>query len=121
MSVQSMWEIGKDFCPNFLQPFLENIDRGSGNDGAYSSISQPSPKMPTLSFSVGSHLGVLCRGALLDRFEQEGGKASSDQYPKYLEGGNQVSSKSSSPQQSLFVGEVTHASYQPCSLSLDSL
>ncbi len=78
MSVQSMGEMGEDFCPNFL----ENIDRRSSSEGAYSSIPQPSPKMPTLSFSVGSHLGVLCRGALLDRFEQEGGKASSDQYPK---------------------------------------
>ncbi len=27
MSVQSMVEMGKNFCPNFLQPFLENIDR----------------------------------------------------------------------------------------------
>ncbi len=27
MSVQSMREMGKDFCKNFLQPFLENIDR----------------------------------------------------------------------------------------------
>ncbi len=27
MSVQSMEEMGKDFCPNVLQPFLENIDR----------------------------------------------------------------------------------------------
>ncbi len=26
VSVQSMGEMGKDFCPNFLQPFLENID-----------------------------------------------------------------------------------------------
>ncbi len=41
---------------------------------------------------------------------------------EYLEGGNQVSSKSSplqgmkaQPLQSLFVGEVTNASYQPCS------
>ncbi len=33
MSVQSMGEMGKDFCPNFLQPFLENIDRRSCNDG----------------------------------------------------------------------------------------
>ncbi len=32
-SVQSMGEMGKDFCPNFLQPFLENIDRRSCNDG----------------------------------------------------------------------------------------
>ncbi len=41
---------------------------------------------------------------------------------EYLEGGSQVSPKSSplqgmkaQPLQSLFVGEVTHASYQPCS------
>ncbi len=33
MRVQSMGEVGKDFCPNFLQPFLENIDRRSCNDG----------------------------------------------------------------------------------------
>ncbi len=26
-SVQSMGEMGKDFCPNFFQPFLESIDR----------------------------------------------------------------------------------------------
>ncbi len=32
-SVQSMGEMGKDFCPNFLQPFLEKIDRRSCNDG----------------------------------------------------------------------------------------
>ncbi len=31
--VQSMGEMGKDFCPNFLQLFLENIDRRSFNDG----------------------------------------------------------------------------------------
>ncbi len=33
-SVQSMGEMGKDFCSNFLQPFLENIDRRSCNDGS---------------------------------------------------------------------------------------
>ncbi len=33
MSVQSMGEMGKDFRTNFLQPFLENIDRRSGFDG----------------------------------------------------------------------------------------
>ncbi len=26
VSVQSMVGMGKDFCPNFLQPLLENID-----------------------------------------------------------------------------------------------
>ncbi len=34
VSVQSMGEMGKDFCPNVLQPFLENIDRRSCNDGS---------------------------------------------------------------------------------------
>ncbi len=34
MSVESMGEMGKDFCSNFLQPFLENIDRRSGTDGS---------------------------------------------------------------------------------------
>ncbi len=28
-SVQSVGEMGKDFCPNFFQPFLESIDRRS--------------------------------------------------------------------------------------------
>ncbi len=34
MSVQSLGEIGKDFCPNVLQPFLETIDRRNCNDGS---------------------------------------------------------------------------------------
>ncbi len=34
MSVQAMGEMGKDFCPKILQPFLENIDRRSCNDGS---------------------------------------------------------------------------------------
>ncbi len=34
MSVKSMLEMGKDFCPSFLQPFLENIDRRSCDDGS---------------------------------------------------------------------------------------
>ncbi len=34
VSVQSMGKMGKDFCPNFLQPFLETIDRRSCNDGS---------------------------------------------------------------------------------------
>ncbi len=35
VSVQSKGgEMGKDFCPNFLQPFLENIDRRSCNNGS---------------------------------------------------------------------------------------
>ncbi len=34
MSVQSMWEMGNDFRPNFL----ENIDRRSCNDGSWELI-----------------------------------------------------------------------------------
>ncbi len=34
VSVQSMGEMGKDFCPNFIQLFLENTDRRSCNDGS---------------------------------------------------------------------------------------
>ncbi len=34
MSVQSMGEMGNDFCPNFLRPFLENVDRRSCNGGS---------------------------------------------------------------------------------------
>ncbi len=59
-------------------------------------------------------------GALLGRVEREEGKTSSINIQKaleYLEGDNQVSSKSSSLQgmkaQPLFVGEVTNASCQP--------
>ncbi len=49
-------------------------------EGLLSKLSPP--KMPTLSFGGGLHLGVPCRGALLGRVEQEGEKTSSDQYPK---------------------------------------
>ncbi len=38
MSVQSMGEVGKDFCPNVLQSFLENFDRRSCDDGGWQLI-----------------------------------------------------------------------------------
>ncbi len=85
MSVQSKGDMGKDFCSNFLQPFLENINRRSCNDGNREFIPvfhNPHRKMLTFSFGGGSHLVVPCRGALLGRVEQEEGKTSSDQYPK---------------------------------------
>ncbi len=34
MSVRSMGEMGKDFCPNVLTPFLGNIDRRGCYDGS---------------------------------------------------------------------------------------
>ncbi len=40
------------------------------------------PKMLTLPFGGGSHLGVPCRGALLVRIKRNRIKTSSDQYPK---------------------------------------
>ncbi len=32
--VQSVGEMGKNFCPNVPHPFLENIDRRGWNDGS---------------------------------------------------------------------------------------
>ncbi len=78
MSDQSMGEMEKDFCPNLLQPFLENINRRNCNDGSRGLF----PYFTTLSFGGGLHFGVPCRGALLGRVEHEGRKTSSDQYPK---------------------------------------
>ncbi len=57
VSVQSIGEIRKGFCPNFLQPFLENIDRKSCNNGGRELIpvfynshwkSRPSPSAVVL-------------------------------------------------------------------------
>ncbi len=64
MSVPSMGEMGKDFCPNFLQPFLGNIDRKNCNDGSRELIPvfhnlhrkcRPSPtaRARTLEYLVG--------------------------------------------------------------------
>ncbi len=83
--------------------------------------------MPTLCFGGWSRLGVPCRGALLVRVEQEEEKqvrTDIQNAREYLEGGNQVSLKSSPLQgmkaqtlQSLFVGEMPtetdHANIQP--------
>ncbi len=64
MSFQSMREMGKNFCPNFPQPYLENIDRRSCNDGSREFISV---------FHY-PHLGAPYKGALLGRVEWEGEK-----------------------------------------------
>ncbi len=68
------------------------------------------------------HLGVLLSSAILGRVERGKEKQVGINIQKaleYLEGGNHVSPKSSpqhgmkaQPRQSLFVGEVAHASYQ---------
>ncbi len=70
----------KDFCPNFLQPFLENIDRMSCNDGSQELIPifhnphrkcRPSPSTVarTLEYLVGAKISFLeniNRGTLND-------------------------------------------------------
>ncbi len=81
MSVQSVGEMGKDFCPNFLQPFLENVDRRSCNDGSQELIQvfhnphrkcRPSPSavartleylegVPSLAASSGRKEGLLSK------------------------------------------------------------
>ncbi len=84
VSVQSLREMGKDFCPNFRQPFLEKMTEGAVTTeaGRLFQYFTTLTKMPTLSCSGGCHLGVHCWGTLLGRIEWEGGKTSSDQYPK---------------------------------------
>ncbi len=123
---------GVNFSPNFLQPFLETSDRRSCNDGSRELIPvKPSQKKPTFSFGVVSYLGISCRSVLIGRVER--GKAKTvriknKEAHEYLEGGNWVSPKSSPLQgmkaqslQSLPVGKVMHASYQPNSQLLNSL
>ncbi len=39
VSVQSMGGIGKDFCPNFLRTFLDNVDVGNCSDESRELIS----------------------------------------------------------------------------------
>ncbi len=64
VSVQSMGEMGKDFCPNFIHPFFENIDRRGCYDVSRELIPvfhnphrkfQPSPSavVRTLEYLVG--------------------------------------------------------------------
>ncbi len=62
VSVPSMGEMGKDFYPNLLQPFLENIDRRSCNDGSRELIPvfhNPNPKCPPSPSAVARTLEYL--------------------------------------------------------------
>ncbi len=64
----AMGEMGKDFCPNFLQPFLENIDKRSCDAGRsfqyFATLFENADPLP----------GAPCRGAFFGRVEREGGK-----------------------------------------------
>ncbi len=51
-------EMGKYLCSNFLQPFIENINRGSSNDGSLFKSLRPLPKRLILSSSDVSYLEV---------------------------------------------------------------
>ncbi len=118
MSVQSMGEMRKDFCPNVLLPFLENIDRRSCNDGSWELMPvfhNPHRKCRPSPSAVAHTLEYL-----------EGVQVNIQKALEY--DGNDVTLKSSpllgmkaQSLQFLFGGEVMHASYQPCSLSLNSL
>ncbi len=135
VSVQSVGEMRKDFCPKFLQPFLESIDRGSCNNGSRELIPvfhnphrkcRPSPSALARTLE---YLEGVSSQAASSRGEEKQVRINIQKALEYLEGGNEVIPKSSpllqrmkaQSLQSLFVGEVTHASYQPYSQSLNSL
>ncbi len=108
-----------------MYAFIETLTEGAVTTeaGSLFCISQPSLKIPTISFGGGSHIGVPSIGGGGHQVRIKIQKAL-----EYLEFGNEVIPKSSTLQgmkvqslQSLFVGEVTHASNQHCSLSLNSL
>ncbi len=74
-----MGKIRKDFCPNSLQPFLENIDRRSCNDGSREltpiflnshgkSWPSPSAVARTLEYLVGVPSKTVSSGKGKNRF-----------------------------------------------------
>ncbi len=90
---------GKPTSQTFSNLFLKTLS------GAYSSISQPSPKMPTLAFGGASHLGASCRGDLLGRVEWAG--------EKNVWINIQKAARNEGPAAAAFLRrEVTHARYQ---------
>ncbi len=115
--------MGKDFCPNFLQPFLENIDRRSCNDGSLELIPvfhNPHRKCRFSPWAVARTLEYLVGVPSLaasSGWEEKQVRINIQKALEYLEGGNEVIPKTSPLQgmkaqslHSLFVGEVTHAS-----------
>ncbi len=79
-SVQSMGEMGKDFYPNFLQPFLKKIDRMSYNDGNRELI--PIFHSPHRKCRPSLSAAARTLEYLEGHVEWGQGKTSSDQYPK---------------------------------------
>ncbi len=58
--------------------------------GAYSNISQPSPKRPTVFFGGGSYLGLPCRGGRDEREEEKQDRINIQETRDYLECGYKV-------------------------------
>ncbi len=81
MSVQSIGVsnggMEKDFCPNLIQPFLENIDRKDRNDGGQKLY----PVFRNLHRKGQSYHGSDCRYVLIGRFQCEEEEKSSDPRP----------------------------------------
>ncbi len=124
MSVQSMGDV-----QTFLRPFLKNIDRRSYNDGnqeLFPVFHNPHRKCRPFPSAVARTLeylvGVPSKAASSGREEKQI-LINIQKALEYLEGGNQVSPKSSPllqkmkalPLLSLFVGDVINASYHLCS------
>ncbi len=92
-----MGEMGKDFCINFLQPFLESIDRRSCNDGSRKPIpvfhnphrkGRPSPAAVarTLEYLVGVPSWAASSGRAKNQV-----RINTQKTREYLEGSNQAS------------------------------
>ncbi len=122
----SMGEMEIDFCPNYPQLFLKNIDRRSCNDGSWEripTVHNPQGKClppPSVEARTLEYLEGVSSYAPSSGRKEKQVRINIQKTLEYLEGGNQISPKSSPPQgmkaqplQSLFVGEVTHASYKP--------
>ncbi len=111
---------GKSPVQTFLQSLFEIFDRTNCDDGSRELIPifhNPHRKGRSSASAVALTLeyleGVPSKAAKIGR-EKKQVRINIQETLEYLECGNQVDPKAS-PLQSLFAGEVTNASYQPCS------
>ncbi len=84
-SVQSMGEMGEDFCLNVTQPFLRNLNRMSCNDGSrkliaafHSPLRKGRPSRMAMALTLEYLVGVPSMAASSGREKN----ASSDLHPK---------------------------------------
>ncbi len=81
MKFQSMGKMGKNFCPHFLQPLLENVDRRSCNSLIpiyYNSHRKSGPSPPVVARTLEYLVGLPSKAATCG-IEK---KISSDQNPR---------------------------------------